>query len=202
MTIDTNQQGKRSVWSYFKESLNSEHQDFTTGSIRKAIFLLAIPMILEMCMESVFAVVDIFFVGKLGPHAAATVGLTESFLTIVYSVAIGLSMATTISKDLKSNRRNFPTRVLIYCADWLQNGMKHFALCGHSILAHAVSVELQRSPDIRVAEQWLHCLRVGLASHRTELKIILPQGCKRRRFVCAVSNGQPAYFKQALNCGR
>ena len=95
MTIDTNQQGKRSVWSWFKESLNSEHQDFTTGSIRKAIFLLAIPMILEMCMESVFAVVDIFFVGKLGPHAAATVGLTESFLTIVYSVAIGLSMAAT-----------------------------------------------------------------------------------------------------------
>lgn len=96
MTVDTTtHKGKTSVWSYLKESLRSEHQDFTTGSIRKAIFMLAIPMILEMCMESVFAVVDIFFVGKLGPNAAAAVGLTESFLTIIYSVAIGLSMGAT-----------------------------------------------------------------------------------------------------------
>lgn len=95
MTPNTNASGKKSVWTYLKESLASEHADFTTGSIRKAIFMLAIPMILEMCMESVFAVVDIFFVGKLGPHAAATVGLTESFLTIVYSIAIGLSMGAT-----------------------------------------------------------------------------------------------------------
>lgn len=96
MTVDTTtHKGKTSAWSYLKESLRSEHQDFTTGSIRKAIFMLAIPMILEMCMESVFAVVDIFFVGKLGPNAAAAVGLTESFLTILYSVAIGLSMGAT-----------------------------------------------------------------------------------------------------------
>ncbi len=95
MTPNTNASGRKSVWAYLKESLANEHPDFTTGSIRKAIFMLAIPMILEMCMESVFAVVDIFFVGKLGPHAAATVGLTESFLTIVYSVAIGLSMGAT-----------------------------------------------------------------------------------------------------------
>ena len=95
MTTYTNHKGNKTIWGYLKESLNSEHQDFTTGSIRKAIFMLAVPMILEMCMESVFAVVDIFFVGKLGPHAAATVGLTESFLTIVYSVAIGLRMAAT-----------------------------------------------------------------------------------------------------------
>ena len=82
-------------YDLFKESLNSEHKDFTKGSLRKAIFLLAVPMILEMCMESVFAVVDIFFVSKLGSAAAATVGLTESVLTIIYSLAIGLSMAAT-----------------------------------------------------------------------------------------------------------
>lgn len=86
---------KKGFFSYFREALNSEHQDFTQGSIRKAVFMLAIPMILEMCMESVFAVVDIFFVSKLGAGAAATVGLTESFLTLIYSVAIGLSMAAT-----------------------------------------------------------------------------------------------------------
>lgn len=95
MTTYPNHKSHKSIWAYLKESLRSEHADFTSGSIRKAIFMLAIPMILEMCMESVFAVVDIFFVGKLGPSAAATVGLTESFLTIVYSVAIGLSMAAT-----------------------------------------------------------------------------------------------------------
>lgn len=78
-----------------KLSLNGEEQDFTQGSIRKAVFLLAIPMILELSMESVFAVVDMFFVSKLGQNAIATVGLTESVITIIYSVAIGLSTAAT-----------------------------------------------------------------------------------------------------------
>lgn len=83
------------IFRFIKEALSTKEQDFTTGSIRRAVFLLAIPMILEMCMESVFAVVDIFFVGKLGSAATATVGLTESVLAIVYSLAFGLSMAAT-----------------------------------------------------------------------------------------------------------
>jgi putative MATE family efflux protein len=78
-----------------KQSLNGEEQDYTQGSISKAIVLLAVPMILELSLESVFAVVDIFFVSKLGPNAIATVGLTESVVTLVYSVAIGLSTAAT-----------------------------------------------------------------------------------------------------------
>src|SRR5438445_8675454 len=85
----------KSIYTLFKRALSGEHQDYTTGSIRKAVFLLSIPMILEMCMESVFAVVDIFFVGRIGTDAVATVGLTESVLTLVYSLAIGLSMAAT-----------------------------------------------------------------------------------------------------------
>ncbi|GGF30377.1 MATE family efflux transporter [Echinicola rosea] len=80
---------------HFKKALSGTEEDYTVGSIRKAIFYLSIPMILEMLMESLFAVVDIFFVGKLGVQAVATVGLTESVLTIVYSIAIGLSMAAT-----------------------------------------------------------------------------------------------------------
>lgn len=87
--------GRQSFWQTIKESLNGKEQDYTQGSIRKAVFLLAIPMILELSFESVFAVVDMFFVGKLGENAIATVGLTESVITIVYSLAIGLSTAAT-----------------------------------------------------------------------------------------------------------
>ncbi len=97
---------RKGFFSYFREALNSEHQDFTQGSIRKAVFMLAIPMILEMCMESVFAVVDIFFVSKLGAGAAATVGLTESFLTLIYSIAIGLSMAATAMVARRVGEKN------------------------------------------------------------------------------------------------
>lgn len=79
----------------FVQALNGEEQEYTKGSIDRAIVLLSIPMILEMAMESLFAVVDIFFVSKVGPEAIATVGITESVLTLVYSIAIGLSSAAT-----------------------------------------------------------------------------------------------------------
>ena len=82
-------------FTLIKESLNGEGQDYTQGSISKAVFLLSVPMILELSLESVFAVVDMFFVGKLGENAIATVGLTESVVTIIYSIAIGLSTAAT-----------------------------------------------------------------------------------------------------------
>jgi putative MATE family efflux protein len=87
--------GLKSISALIKLSLSGENQDFTSGSIRKAVFLLSLPMILEMCMESIFAVVDIFFVGRIGKEAVATVGLTESVLTLVYTVAIGLSMGAS-----------------------------------------------------------------------------------------------------------
>lgn len=83
----------KKIITIIKESLNGENHDFTTGSIRRAVFLLAVPMILELSLESVFALVDIFFVGKLGENAIASVGLTESVITIVYSIAMGLSTA-------------------------------------------------------------------------------------------------------------
>ncbi|MBS1742475.1 MAG: MATE family efflux transporter [Bacteroidetes bacterium] len=83
------------IYSLIRQALKGEEMDFTTGSIRRAVILLAIPMMLEMSMESVFAVVDIFFVSHLGKHATSIVGLTESVITIVYSIAIGISMAAT-----------------------------------------------------------------------------------------------------------
>lgn len=85
----------KKIIAAIKISLNGEQQDYTQGSIPKAVLLLAIPMILELSLESVFAVVDMFFVSKLGQNAIATVGLTESVITIIYSIAIGLSTAAT-----------------------------------------------------------------------------------------------------------
>jgi putative MATE family efflux protein len=78
-----------------KEALLGGHQNYTEGDLNRAIVLLAIPMILEMAMESLFGIVDVFFVSRLGADAVATVGLTESLLTLVFGIAIGLSMATT-----------------------------------------------------------------------------------------------------------
>ena len=86
---------KHSFWSILREAVAGSSRDFTKGSIGLAIFLLAVPMILEMLMESVFAVVDIFFVAKLGADAVAVVVLTESILALVYAVAIGISIAAT-----------------------------------------------------------------------------------------------------------
>ena len=79
----------------FKMAITGEEKEFTTGSIKKAIFLLSVPMILEMLMESAFALADMLYVSRVGIDAVATVGLTESVVTLVYAVAIGLSMGAT-----------------------------------------------------------------------------------------------------------
>jgi putative MATE family efflux protein len=87
---------ENSLWKTIRESLaGSHHGSYTDGSIDRAIVLLAIPMVLELVLESVFAVVDVFFVSRVGPDAVATVGLTEAMMTLIYSVAIGLGMGAT-----------------------------------------------------------------------------------------------------------
>ena len=93
-------------FSLFKQSLRGGEYDYTTGSIRAAILLLAVPMILELSLESVFALVDIFFVSKLGSNAVQTVGLTESVITLVYSLAIGLSTAATAMVARRIGEKN------------------------------------------------------------------------------------------------
>ncbi len=83
------------IWSSLREAVMGSHQDFTEGSIARAIVLLAVPMVLEMCMESLFGVVDVFWVSRLGADAVATVGLTETALVLVFVIALGLSMGAT-----------------------------------------------------------------------------------------------------------
>jgi putative MATE family efflux protein len=84
-----------SNWQALKDAIRGTEADYTQIGLKRAIFLLAVPKILELVMESTFAVVDIFFVGKLGPSAVATVGLTETYLFLLYSLAMGLAMAVT-----------------------------------------------------------------------------------------------------------
>ena len=91
-----NAPGSKANWlALIKEAVFGSHQDFTAISVNRAILLLAIPMVLEMAMESLFGIVDIFFVAHLGADATATVGITEGLLVVVMAVAFGLSMGAT-----------------------------------------------------------------------------------------------------------
>ena len=110
----------KKYFRYFIIAVTGKETEFTSGSIRKAIFMLSIPMILEMMMESVFAVVDIAYVSRVSVNAVATIGLTESVITLVYAIAIGLSMAATAvvarrigEKDVKGAREAAMQAILL-----------------------------------------------------------------------------------------
>src|SRR5689334_13195275 len=84
-----------STWQALKDAIRGTEADYTKVALKRAIFLLAVPMVLELALEATFAVVDIYFVGKLGSSAQATVGLTETFMFLLYSLAMGLATAVT-----------------------------------------------------------------------------------------------------------
>lgn len=97
----------KKLFNYFWIAVTGKEQEFTNGSIRKAIFMLSIPMILEMLMESIFALVDIAYVSQVSVNAVATIGLTESVITLVYAIAIGLSMAATAVVARRVGEKDF-----------------------------------------------------------------------------------------------
>jgi putative MATE family efflux protein len=104
-----------SIWATVKEAIRGSHQDYTEAPVGRAVILLAIPMVLEMLMESVFAVADIFFVGRLGAEAIATVGITESLMTTIYAVAIGLSIGATavVARRIGEKNRDEAARAAV-----------------------------------------------------------------------------------------
>ena len=93
-------------WATVREALRGSHHDYTSGPLGQAILLLAIPMVMEMVMESVFAVADVFWVAHLGADAVATVGLTESLLTLIYTAAMGLSIGVTAMVARRIGEKN------------------------------------------------------------------------------------------------
>ncbi|WP_104733980.1 MATE family efflux transporter [Hanstruepera ponticola] len=98
----------KKLFQYFKMAVSGKEQEFTSGSIRRAVFMLSIPMILEMLMESIFALVDIMYVSQVSVNAVATIGLTESVITLVYAIAIGLSMAATAVVARRVGEKDIP----------------------------------------------------------------------------------------------
>ena len=91
--VSENTLPRTSLWHVVTSSFKGETRDYTTETLHRAVLFLAVPMVLEMAMESIFALADVFWVSRLGSDAVAVVGLTESIMTIIYAVAIGLSMA-------------------------------------------------------------------------------------------------------------
>ena len=115
-------------WAAVREALRGSERDYTEGSLGRAVALLAIPMVLELSLESVFAVVDVFYVARLGAEAVAAVGLTEAILTVVYSVATGLSMATTAMVARRIGEKDYAAAAVAAAQSiWL--GVAISALC-------------------------------------------------------------------------
>jgi putative MATE family efflux protein len=102
----SNEAGTQSFWETIREAIRGTHHDYTSGAIGRAIILLAVPMVLEMLMESLFAVADIFWLGHVSPDAVATVGLTESMLTVAYTAAMGLSIGVTAMVARRIGEKN------------------------------------------------------------------------------------------------
>src|SRR5260370_3103295 len=130
------ERGRGQSWRDIHDALIGTHRDFTEGPIGRAVFLLAIPMILEMAMESLFGIVDVFFVARLGTEAVATVALTEGMLTIVFGVAMGLSMATTAMVARRTGEKD-PRGASVAAAHSIGIGLAISAVAGVIGVTHS-----------------------------------------------------------------
>src|SRR5512141_3366825 len=144
----------RAILSTLREAVRGSHGDFTEGPIGRAVILLAVPMVLEMALESVFAVVDVFWVSKLGAAAVATVGLTESMLALLYALAIGLSLAATatVARRIGERARDRAARTAVQAIALGIASAVPLGLLG-ALLAPRLLSLMGASPDV-VSSGW------------------------------------------------
>lgn len=161
-----------------RSAINGEEKQYTSGSIRKAIVLLSIPMILEMVMESLFAIVDVFFVSKIGVDAVTTVGLTESVITVIYSLAWGISMAATAMVSRRIGEKNpdaaasaATQAILLTLMIGLGLGLAGYLFAGEILLLMGASPE--------VMENGLAYTQISFASSPIILMLFLLNGIFR-----------------------
>src|SRR5216117_1487750 len=147
--IQSHVETPRGFWETVREAIRGTHHDYTSGPIGRAIILLAVPMVLEMVMESVFAVVDVFWVAHLGSNAVATVGLTESILTLVYTTAMGLSIGVTAMVARRIGEKN-PAGAAEAAVQGIALGVIAAVLIGIAgvLLAPRLLAVMGASPDV------------------------------------------------------
>ena len=153
--MSTTEPSSLSIWGKLKAALKGTEADYTKISLKNAIFLLAVPMILELVMESTFAVVDIFFVSKLGPSAVAAVGLTETYLFLLYSIAMGLSMAVTaiVARRVGEKKKEEAGEVAVQSIILALLASIPFALAG---IFYAKELMLLMGADAWILEEGFH----------------------------------------------
>ena len=152
----------RTYWQELGDAIRGTNADYTKIPLRRAVLLLAVPMVLELVLESTFAVVDIWFVAKLGPSAVATVGLTETFLFLLYAIAIGLAMAVTARCRAARRRGRPPGGGRQRGAGAVDRGAGVAALLGgrHRLGARAAAADGRRRVDAD-ARRALHAVDAG-----------------------------------------
>lgn len=161
-----------SAWSVVREAIRGSHRDYTTGPINRAVLFLAIPMVLEMSMESIFVVVDMFFVGRLGPYAQATVALTESLITIVYTIAMGLSIGVTAMVSRRIGERD-PRGAATAAAQAIWLGFGFAALLGVVGAVYAPQMLGAMGADTDVLRRGVGYTRVLLGGNASVMLLFL-----------------------------
>ena len=162
----------RDFTALLRQSLSGQPYDFTTGPLRRSVVLLAVPMMLEMSMESVFAVADIFFVSALGADAVAAVGITEAVITLVYAVAIGLSMATTAMVARRIGEKN-PVAAAHVAGQALWLGLIMAVIVGATGLRYAEDILSLMGAGSAVIEGGAGYTRILLGGSLTILMLFL-----------------------------
>lgn len=160
------------IFALWRIALRGEERNYTRGPIGRAVFLLAVPMILELVMESVFAVVDIFFVSRLGAEAVSVVGLTEAVVTLVYAIAIGLSMAATAMVARRIGEQD-KEAAQVAAGQVLWAGLIAALIIGVLGLSFGAEILALMGAEDAVLEQGVHYTQILLGGSGTVLYLFL-----------------------------